>query len=417
MLQRITQKVVTTSTEHVLLAILWGLPLLYVPGSPMLSVAARWGLLVAVVLIVGMSHDLRRAAIREFRSLNKLSGFLLVLFVTAAVVSTVLGKQSVATRLIGWSGEALGLFTWLSFIVVAVALRSHVRSFIESRLCLLISGLVCALSLLADARLIAHGFRVSGLLIIATSTAIYAALTLGIAVWHGLFVKRNLPIAATVAAVSTVTLVLCQSRIAQFSAIVVCVLYAVHLIRQRKILGFVPLLLVLLLLVIPLFGGVYFTRMRGEQVASGLAYRGDIYRLTMHEIAHEHAVYGLGASGVPQEINNRTTAPPGILESLNQNFVFLSAHDLFLDAALCFGLVGGLSLVVLVLQASYTLLIAELTPQLLLMAGVFFSLLANALCNVPSIELTSLLLVVTVTLLPSRIALKESRTPKQRRAN
>lgn len=412
-IRHLKHKITSLPPEYILLAFLWALPLVYLPDAPLTSVAYRWGVLIGFALIILVSDGLRATTIREFRALTRSSKILLTLLTAMAIISTFASTQTWAIRLAGYSGEALGLLTWISFVVVAVAFRSQVRAFIASRLCLAISGLVCAGSLLSDTRLITHGFRVSGLLIIATSTAIYAALTLGLALWHLLFTKQNYLLAGTVALISTVTLVLCQSRAAQFSAVVVCIVYALYFARAKKLLALAPLAVVLLLVIIPVFGGSYFTRMRGEEVASGLAYRGDVYRLSAEEIIHQRLFLGLGPSGVPQQINSRLNAPPGIVETLNQRYVFLSAHDVFLDAALCFGLLGGLALLGLVGSAGYSLLRSQLTPETLLMSGVFFALVVNGLLNVPSIELTSLLIIVTVSLLPHLIVAKKKSKTKR----
>jgi O-antigen ligase len=244
---------------------------------------------------------------------------------------------------------------------------------------------------------------VSGLLFVATSTAIYAALILAISLWHVLFVRKQRILAAAVMCISLVTLLLCQSRAAQFAALVISLLYGLYLLRQKKLVALVPALVFLSLTVIPLVGGSYFARMRGEQIQSGLAYRGDVYRLSAKEVLQSHPVTGLGPSGVPVAINTRDHAPPGIIETLNQNYVFLSAHDVFLDTALYFGLIAGVAFLVLVLLAGFNWLLGPLTADQLLLGGVFFTVLANGLLNVPSVELTSLLFLMVITLLPGKI--------------
>lgn len=401
--------------EHLLLAVLFALPLLYIPGQTEASKTIRWGLLVAIAVTLLYVTSLRAQITENFRLLGATNRIAVIALVFSMLASTMLSIQAWDVRILGWEAEYLGLVTWLSFIIIAIGLRFHVIDFLRSSLCLIVFGVVLATSLLLNVSFLINGFRLEGLLVQATSMGMYAAMCMSVGLWHYVVgvADRTRIVSASVVGLSTTAVLLSQSRAAQVAAIFSCLLLTAYLVYKKLQSWALPVILSSVLVIVPLLFGSYFVRLQGEEVRSGVEYRIDIYSLAAEEVTGHNPLFGLGPSGIPETINSKDQVPQKIAETLDKGYVFLSSHDIFLDIALYFGLVGAVAFSVLVLRSVYVALTVQISKKLILACLGLSTMLINGLLNVPSLELTLLLFVFVFALLnPTQYSSKLQKTNK-----
>jgi hypothetical protein len=148
----------------------------------------------------------------------------------------------------------------------------------------------------------------------------------------------------------------------------------------------------------------YFSRYRQESIVHGSSYRLEIYEIVGKEVLAHNLILGNGTRALPADLNNRRAVPEDIARTLDQGYVFISAHDLFLDVAFYFGIIASVALLVLVACGLRTFLATRDTSleaiNYLLLFGV---LLMNSLVNVPTVELTSLFFIVLFGLFSPRL--------------
>lgn len=386
-------------------AFVLGLPLLFVPFYPGLNKSMRWGFLITVavscILITGFRHGL----IDNFQKLSRWSQAAFIVLVAGAIISTVLATHSLPLRLVGWDTEFLGLSAWLGFFVLALVVRTSLGDFIKSRWALGLGASIVLVSLISNYLLIFYGYRLTGLLQQATSMGMFAALVLVLAIWQVFYIrhdKRYTIASWAIAALAISAVLLSQSRLALAAATMVLLLLGMVQVVEKKKPHIGLLITLVILLVTPVVARSYFSRLDSEVVVEGFSYRADVYRASLTDIAASNYITGYGASGIPGTINSRNKAPDGVAESLDQGFVFLSAHDIYLDIALSFGLAAGLGFVILSLQALHRVIHNLLDQEYVLLSACYLILLLNGIFNVPSLEMTLLLMASTFALLPNQ---------------
>ncbi len=412
LLKQIRKYLHPLNTNQKLLILVAALPIVAVPAHLDTAKIVRWAIMATIALAL-----LTMLARKMIKRPNKKTivkspwGILVALLTMLMIVSTFAGTEIWSVRLLGWDMELLGLASWLSFVVLAVTLRKDVTKTLVSPLFMIVTGLVVTVSMLISAPYFVDGFRAPGLLLQATSFAFYTCIALTVSVWQLLYGKLDLItriLAISVATISILAIIFCQSRAGQAAALLVLLLFAVSVVKSSRLKAGALVSIALGLIIVPLLFTNYFVRFQGEQLRSGTEYRLEVYRLSAEEVIGKNPLLGLGAGGVPENINSRDAVPYGILETLDRGYVFLSAHDIFLDMALMFGL-GAVSICMLfILRACYNLLVAEMTPESVLITGVFVVLLINGLLNTPSIELTSLLFIVTAAVMSLKAPKKKA---------
>ena len=389
--------------------LVFALPLIVVPFQAELTKPLRWGLIVALALGLLLNGYVYKNVMNLNKASVLVAGALLILIILSSLTS----HEATSVWLVGWENEFLGLVSWVAFFLIAFGLRGQIVSLLSSTLSLYAGLAILLFSLIMDYTALHYGYRLSGLLFQATSMGMFSASLLFIAVWQALYGKGDKKhfLIYGLMGLAGIAVLLTQSRIAQVTAVIVCGLVSVDYLFRFKRLHVVPIVVGALMILAPIVCAGYFQRLQGEQVQTGISYRSDIYRASLDEaLEGNNILLGNGASGVPEKINSRQEAPPGLVESLDKGFMFLSSHDLFLDIALCFGLTGGILFIFLVLQASVGLLVRKLSAQDVLIGGFFIVALLNAMFNVPSIEMTLIMFVLLVSLLPDSKTKTKSKT-------
>jgi hypothetical protein len=214
-------------------------------------------------------------------------------------------------------------------------------------------------------------------------------------------------IAASVLLLSISTVILCQSRVGTILLVVSLVVWLFHSKHQSKRTLAGLLLLISLITILHAALPNYFSRFRSQSLHRGVTYRLDIYKTSAKDLVKHHAIIGNGPASLPTAINNQNLVPDDVAFSLHLGFNFISTHDLFFDFAYYFGLVAALALFTISVYAAITYIKSAASFNLAYLL-VFVILFANAILNVPSLELTSMYFIVLFGLLANSFTVKSN---------
>lgn len=386
-----------------------GLPLLTIPfvGNEISwSKFLRTIVLFGLAIMVLSTHRHRQALATAFRSLPVIVRYTTALFGLLAVISSLTGPGSFGLVSFGEPTDNEGLLIWLSYLILAIfAGRQLVASLAKGqRLLLSIGVIVLSSSMMLDLSNLWHGFRLVGLLFQATGIGVWACLLLAAA----LFGPSQKWLTPAVQWLAASCILLSQSRIAIIGAALL-LLYnlllgwrtktrSAILIRNSVLLGY--------MLLIPLLFKELFIRLQLSFVSYGSIYRDQLYRYAIERITTMHLwLLGVGAGNGGAALNHGQ-APIFIAQTKAEGFVFWYAHDLFLDFAIMFGVLAALCFAIIIGYAIYTIVWRHLWRQQPLLTSWFTILLLNALVNTPSLELSSLLLLITYAVIYTKNSLK-----------
>lgn len=371
------------------------LPLIHLPGSDLLSIQLQSLVLVTLAVIVLAYKPYFDVLWQNLCGTKPLLKVGLLLFVLLATLSSLLTHtQPLPQTLLGSYPEYIGLFQWLSLLVLGFFVCNQIKQLKNSLAIPAVVSLIVLLSIISDRSLIVSNFQLSGLLFQATSFAIYACFGLAFLLgdFQSHYTKRpRLTILCFV--VLTVGVILAQSRIGLFAYALICavtVLTKPHVIKTLLLAS-----AAVALLVINFLSPNLLTRYRNEDVANGLQYRRSIYATSIREIVSKHSVIGNGAGAQPVYLNQQKDVPADIAKSLGIGLRFASAHDLLIDIGLMFGLVPGVLAILAIIRALYSSWQAFRQKEASL-ALAFLVLLFAAVINVPSLTLTPLFILLLI---------------------
>lgn len=382
--------------EYACLLAVFGLPFFIWFGNIGVSIALRAGVLVAALAVVVLVPRLRAAFIEGLDRLPLLPRLAVLGLMMSMVIATFLSYESPAQKLIGLPGENLGLFVWLSFIVLGIVGHQYfTSSFLKSKMLLYLLIAVLFGTIITHMQVIVQGERPLGLLLHSTAQGVYAVGILAVAFWHLFFTKLKsrqmvLFLSAVIGA-SGLLIVASQSRLAQIALVTVCLIYSVYLVAQKRRAAIIPVVVAAICMLTVLVWPNGASRFYGGELATGASYRLDIYAAALQDALRVDRPYGTGPSASPAYLNDTGTVSPQIVESLREGGVFLSAHTIVLDIAIYFGLLGGLCFLVLLAYALFKIIRGKWTSKRVLLTSFFTVVLFNGLLNVPSVEMTSLL--------------------------
>ena len=374
-------------------------PLVYVHDDPVLSRTVRFLVLFLVLLLILFTASLRNKVIENYRRLPSAGRLALALISVLMIGSLLKSQDGINTALLGLTPEYLGLFSWFAFGVLALLLADRLHEYLLKRGTLVFFLSVMIGSLYIDRYFIKYGMRVSGLLLQATSMGVYAALGCVIGLWHLRTAKNRSGqvLAGALIVLSLVAVLLTQSRVGYLGLAIVCSMLVVHLLAEhRKMIALIAAVVVLAVAVLPRLIPNYFERFDDSTVSIGISYRLDLYATSVRDLVSHNLLLGNGPSSLPVAINNENLVPEDIQKSLRTGDIFLSSHNLYLDMGYFFGLVAAIALLLLSIHALIVGLrhtSVELEQMLL-----YILLLLNALINVPSLELTSLTVILTLAI-------------------
>ncbi|MFZ1484078.1 MAG: O-antigen ligase family protein [Candidatus Saccharimonadales bacterium] len=291
----------------------------------------------------------------------------------------------------------MGLFVWVSFIVLGIVFMDRAKELLTSRATLVLVLAIVLVSLYISMSQLRLELRLQGLLFQATTMGMFSviAFVIGLYNLNRSIDVRGKALAATLLVASFSAVVLSQSRISYIAISLLCSAVAFLAWYKNRTLVVVSLAAVATILCLPWVFPNYFERFHAASIQSGTEYRVDLYAISGGDLLRNNILIGNGPSSLPSSINNTNVVPEAIKKSLQSGDVFLSTHNLFFDFAYYFGLVSCFALVMM----SCLALFYGYRAKEYFLVGIFLALLANALTNVPSLELTSLYFVLLFALL------------------
>lgn len=386
------------------------LPLVYISEKPQLTRSLRLTLLFGIFVSALASVRTRNELKNNFANLPadvKKLGLVLVIGMLASTLRT---SQPLGITLFGLSPEFLGVVSWVVFLSLALLFKNVALQLLISPITLTIASIILVTSLITDNFYIQHGLRVAGVMFQPTSMAIFAVLAATLSLYH-LFSNRarTARMALVCLLLSLVTVMLCQSRLGYVLLALVLSAWALVGAKQRLQYALMLMLATVAIVAIPLLNPSYFSRFATDSVERGISYRLDLYVLSGKDLLGHNLLLGNGPSSLPEAINNINAVPEEVAKSLHTGYIFLSTHDLYFDFAYFYGLTAALILVLITLLATYRTIRKSEDPNqktvwLLLLAV----LIANALFNIPSLELTSLYFVAIIALIGSKNTTKHT---------
>lgn len=372
---------------------------LYWIGSPVNSRMLRFMVLLGLTCGVACSSSYRRDIVNGFKALPTFVKWLCGLMGLIMVVSAAVSVLPWDIKLIGYKPEFMGLLAWLIFASLGLLFSKSLKHQLLSGSVLVVAFLSLAGSFVYNWWGIVNGLRMSGLMFQPTTFAMYALVVLIICLHHLYFAqpKWRTVLAGVTAALAAVAIALTQSRVGYVSAVLVLAVWLLRHYRQRLVVSVLLAGLIVAFGLLPRLNYQYFERFYAQSVSRGVSYRLDLYKTSARDLAAHNLVIGSGPSSLPRAINDPNQVPDEIATTLKLGYSFVSTHDLYFDLAYYFGLLvmmafGGLSL----LAAWQGWRQLHQNEVLLL---IFAVLVLNALLNVPSLELTSLYIVIMFGLL------------------
>lgn len=375
------------------------LPLVYIPGHHIYSRSLRLSCILFVTLATFLVPSLWSVLRSNLLALGRWVKVFLTVSLVLVVISSLTSSAKTSTMLFGVEPNYMGALAWLCIIPFSLLFSGRLKSLLFSKVTVLLMSAVLLVSLLMGWRAIIGGYRIPGLMMQATTMAMYAVLAFVVSLdlltqKHKEAWAEKLAFAGLLLAVLTV--IATQSRVGYVGLVMVCTYFGIRLVSRKSPFVFILLGICVLL---PLVSVIYkdrFTRLNATSVHRGIEYRGNIYETTGREVLRKNIIIGDGPSVLPEDLNNTSMVPEDIAKTLNEGLVFISSHDLFLDLALFFGVIVAFGFLILF---GYTLLHGLKDPATMELRLAFVVLIINALCNTISPEILTLTFMVLLALL------------------
>lgn len=372
------------------------MPLVFVNRQYLLSSSLRLGLLFGICISLWLLNY--QKALKALVNLTLLGKLGFGGLVVGLIVSTIYSVAPAQTLFLGFPKEYQGLIAWALYLLIGVHFIGYkMNEKIEDINRHLVNAII-VLSVYVNFSYLSFAFRLEGLLTQATVMGMYACIGVLLnSLWIARVKKLGIfPILFLF--VSLAAVLLSQSRVALYVAATILIVVAGLFFNRAFVRCTLIIGTLLAFVVVPPLVPTYFNRLNGDNVEKGAIYRLDLYNLATQNIEKKYLLSGLGASTLPKGINDKEQVPEQILKTLDQGFVFISAHDIFFDILFYFGgfaLFGFIALLFNTVKRIYTALRKQ--EELALM-GIFCIAVINGIVNTPSLEFTSLLFVTVFAL-------------------
>jgi O-antigen ligase len=366
---------------------------------PVRTRTIRYLYVIALTIIIALFPDSSSKIRTNLHKIKTSTKSIILLFLVTVFFSSILHISDIPNTLFGDSPDYLGVLTWFVFVYLGIMYSSVLKKILYSTYTYAFLLAAVIVSLVTDRYYILTGVRVSGAMLQATTMGVFASMVTILGVYH--FVEQNLPkhktLYATCIALSVACVLLSQSRIGILVTAISLFVLAVYCIGWKSILAaaFITSQLIILA-IMPFVAPNYFERLHESSVHRGISYRYGLYNTSIKELAKAPHILGQGPNALPDAINNRGAVPEDIARSLKLGVVFGSSHNLYIDVYYKFGVVAMLCLGYLTVIAFKNYLRASLKLNLkdIILLLILLILTSDALFNVPSIEITSLLFIV-----------------------
>lgn len=399
-----------TKQQLLLFLVLWALPLFFINDHMNYTRTMRLLILCGLGGWVLASDQLRSRFLHNLQALNRNTKLALLVMTALMSLSTLLSAEQLGPSVFGFAPEYIGLATWGVFVLIGITLADKFEQYVLSRPAFLLTNSILLIGLVYNKFYIYYGLRVTGLIFQSTTMAMYAAVCLAIGL-YGLSRSNRSDKLARVESIacivlSGVTIIFTQSRVGYVALVFVLFGWAMHRMRRKPLGVLIVALAMVGLSSLPHVFDDYFTRFSATNIDRGTSYRIDLYKISGSDLVKNNALLGNGAGSLPVAINNKDMVPEEIARTLNEDNLFVSTHDMYLDFAHQFGVLASILLVALSVYA-YAKNLLNRTNGLTLV--IFSVLVLNALLNVPSLELTPLYFVVLFALLVSHPSSRRSK--------
>lgn len=371
------------------------LPLVYIPGHHIYSRGIRLSFVIFVAIMTIIVPSLWAVVSKNFKSFNKYVRSILLVMLALVIASTVASELKVTTVMFGGEPDYMGIIAWLSLVPFGLLFADRLKNLLFSKMSLVIMVLVMLVSLAMGIPAIAEGYRIPGLMMQATTMAMYAVLASVVALQQLAKGSKDKYLYLFGFLTSALVVVFAQSRIGYISLVMVITYFAAVKFPLKRWLTAILVGAIVLIPATQLLGG-YFSRLNSDSVTKGVSYRTDIYVTSGKEVINDNLIIGNGPSALPVYLNNTNSVPEDIAKTLNEGLIFMSSHDLFLDVALYFGLITSLGLFGLF---TYALLKQTDHQDSSVMKLAFVVLIINSLFNTISPEITVITFMVLFSLL------------------
>lgn len=408
-MNKLLTEITSADIRHLLFYLYLSIPLFFIPNEGYRTTTLRLILIMACALIAVAVPKIRVQTIISFKKKPKIN---LLLFVVALLmlISSLFTDKAISVRIIGDVPDYIGIVFWVSTYIIALAISSELKYVLFSKPSMIILALVLGISLFTDKFYILNGFRIDGLLMQSTSMSLYALFALIIASTFFMLSNKqpsDYLLSSVVASMALPNIILSQSRIGILGLIVALGLLAIIFARNyitvsKQFVGITAIVATLVVLM-----GTSFSRFKLSSIEFGISYRLDIYLTSLRDLLNNNLFIGNGAGSLPLALNDRSTVPPDILATLNKEYTFSSAHNLFLDFGNMFGLIATSIILYLIGAALFTNNSSK-NLRISVLKVCLFVLVLNALFNVSQIELTSFLIIITFALLYDDQNIKQS---------
>lgn len=379
------------------MAVIFALPLLYVPSYSLLSHSLRLGLLISLGVYILVFKG--KEVIKNFSKLNTINKWCISGLLFALYLSTILTSSDYYHLFFGWPESRHGLIAWFIYILMGVYLIGIKLTDNLLKIIYIIIISVLFISLFMHFGYLGE-YRLFGLLLQSTSMGLYACL--GIAISTLMIIKNCKPIDIMVNAIilslSTVIVILSASRISVITGILIII--GLSIAQQAKV-NIYKVILMLLAIVFAILAVTALSsiddRLSTVKTFEGTRYRISIYNAYIQNYNYKEILIGNGASTFPNEINDETNLSADLAETVREGYIFMSSQNIVLDTLFMFGITYTLSLLVIIYMSIknivkyYTAGIAYL-----FFVAAYVIAIINGLINTQSLGLTSLLIIFVI---------------------
>ena len=388
------------------------LPLVYIPGHHIYARGLRISFVIFIAIASCLMPILYREVVKNFGRMHPIAQRILIIIIGLMCLSILFSKLDFGLLLFGREPDYLGILGWLSIVMFGLLLADNLNRLLFSQAVQRIVGAVLIISLVMGSAAVIGGYRMPGLMMQATTMGMYAVLALIVSL-HQFIAKAKSPMqkyeSLIVVLLSITSVIFTQSRISYLALVLVLTYFAYKYVNRRAIV-FVMITVSCVVSIIALISTEYFSRLEVASVGRGVTYRMHIYQTVAGEALKHNIIVGNGPGVLPIYLNNVDFVPEDIAKTLNEGLIFISAHDLFLDFALYFGVVAallllGLCLWVLINNVDSKVKRSIDSPPTKL---YFTVLMLNATCNTISPEILTLTIAVLFSLLLTPTGQKKS---------
>ncbi len=391
--------------KSLFITLVFALPLLYLPDLPRRDHLLRF---IIFTVIVGLAAVI--LAVRLRANVAALTGrvqILLGLLGAALLFTWLYTLQSpYPVHYAGVDPDYLGYTAWAAFIVAGLVFLSEIKQFILSKKALVIAVSALGVSLVYGVYNFAYGLRLGGVLYQPLAMAMYANVVVLLCLYQLRGAKHKPKVKAALLlclALAIFTVMACQTLVGTIVLIVSITLWSFFGLKSNARMRAGLLILLPMIVILPVLLPNNLTALRGESLQRGLTYKVELYKKYVPDMITHRFFYGNGPSSLPATINNQNYVPDDVAKNLGVHTRALANHDLLFDVGYYFGGLAAIALIlinILAIRAYYKNRAHYNLAYLL----IFLVLMTNAICNVPSLELTGLYFIVLFGLLAKSLA-------------